>query len=949
MDTLDFSGFASDTVMDLRQGGFSSTGIETYNISIAYGAVIENAIGGAGDDKIRGNEVGNKLSGGAGNDALYGGEEAASLPLNRPQDFLGIALNDAALESGQYLARAGLSALSGAAFSLEMMISLTRLPASTTAFFSYAVSGNANELLLEGTTDGTLRLTLDGLASYDTGLLTRSLADGAPHRLSLTWAAETGTVSLYIDGALAHQGVYTAAIGRVLGSGGTLIIGQEQDSLGGGFSAAQDLEGVVGDIRVFALERTAAEIAASAFGTVAPDAAGLMHNWVVSAQDSATIRDLAQANPAVNLTDLAPERFSATQSSNYNASSGAAYVLDNSATSFNHTLNSGAEWLLISFTEPMSVAYIELLNRPTWGSRLNGATVSVLDATGAVLYTSAPITDAASGAVLTILLPEMTRASAVRIDQTTNVLHLAEVDIYGTAPEGVEVPAALLNTDMTISGGEVVETAPLVALAADNDTLTGGAGADTLMGGAGNDSLLGDSAGFVARAAQDITLVALNTGTPASGTTDQWLDQTAAFAMPTSALTLEMLLRFEANAADGATIFGYANGDDSNWKRFTLRAWSDTLDFYFFDNTLYNTDIPASAFTGDQAVRLSVAWSSAEGVVRFYLDGVLADEVAVPAGVALTAGWQFWTMSGAGSVIEGAVGDIRVWDHARTQGEIAADAWTSYSGAQAGLVANWQAVAGSATLANTAGTAAAALSVQNITAENPLAFETAAFTAANNDLLIGGAGNDRLNGGAGADTMQGGAGNDIYYVDQASDLVEEAAGAGSDLIYATVDYALTETSAVEKLYAYSNAGLALSGNALKNTITGKAGADSLAGGAGNDRLTGGLGADVLSGGLGTDTFVFTAADAPDQITDFAADRLRFDASAFGGMAALGLGALSADEFVFGAVTAAHGQFSYDAASGALAFDADGTGAQAAALLAILSNHADLSAAWISLY
>ena len=38
------------------------------NLSIAYGAEIENAIGGAGDDKIIGNDGDNILTGGAGAD-----------------------------------------------------------------------------------------------------------------------------------------------------------------------------------------------------------------------------------------------------------------------------------------------------------------------------------------------------------------------------------------------------------------------------------------------------------------------------------------------------------------------------------------------------------------------------------------------------------------------------------------------------------------------------------------------------------------------------------------------------------------------------------------------------------------------------------------------------------------------------------------------------------------
>lgn len=67
-DTFDLSGFATPSRIDLHQGGFSDTLLFTDNISIAYGAVIENAVGGSGADVIVANETRNLLTGGGGGD-----------------------------------------------------------------------------------------------------------------------------------------------------------------------------------------------------------------------------------------------------------------------------------------------------------------------------------------------------------------------------------------------------------------------------------------------------------------------------------------------------------------------------------------------------------------------------------------------------------------------------------------------------------------------------------------------------------------------------------------------------------------------------------------------------------------------------------------------------------------------------------------------------------------
>jgi hypothetical protein len=90
-DTISVSNFTKGCIIDLQEGHFSSITIDTDpipknysggtqptyhgtdNLAIAYGAVIENAIGGSGNDTLIGNPANNSLTGGSGNDALDGG------------------------------------------------------------------------------------------------------------------------------------------------------------------------------------------------------------------------------------------------------------------------------------------------------------------------------------------------------------------------------------------------------------------------------------------------------------------------------------------------------------------------------------------------------------------------------------------------------------------------------------------------------------------------------------------------------------------------------------------------------------------------------------------------------------------------------------------------------------------------------------------------------------
>lgn len=73
-DTLDFSGYYQNQRISLKEASFSDVGSFKANVSIAQGAIIENAIGGSGDDVIVGNDTNNTIEGGKGNDIIYGGK-----------------------------------------------------------------------------------------------------------------------------------------------------------------------------------------------------------------------------------------------------------------------------------------------------------------------------------------------------------------------------------------------------------------------------------------------------------------------------------------------------------------------------------------------------------------------------------------------------------------------------------------------------------------------------------------------------------------------------------------------------------------------------------------------------------------------------------------------------------------------------------------------------------
>ena len=210
-----------------------------------------------------------------------------------------------------------------------------------------------------------------------------------------------------------------------------------------------------------------------------------------------------------------------------------------------------------------------------------------------------------------------------------------------------------------------------------------------------------------------------------------------------------------------------------------------------------------------------------------------------------------------------------------------------------------------------------------------------------NDTITGNGGNDTLVGGRGADSMIGGKGNDLYFVDARLDAIKELSGQGTDTVKTTLSgFDLADN--VENLTNIGSAGFKGTGNTLKNTISGNNF---------NDTLNGGLGNDTLSGFGGNDAFVFNTAlgsSNVDTITDFKPgfDLIHLENTGTGLFNKIRAGELTEAAFKITtpqSAVDADDRIIYNAATGRLIYDADGSGSGVGITFAFLTPNLALTA------
>ncbi len=83
--------------------------------------------------------------------------------------------------------------------------------------------------------------------------------NGLWHQICVSWESNSGSWRFYKDGDLKMQGS-SFKRGHTIRQGGTLVLGQDQDSVGGGFEAADSFQGMLSNVNVWHVALDATQI-----------------------------------------------------------------------------------------------------------------------------------------------------------------------------------------------------------------------------------------------------------------------------------------------------------------------------------------------------------------------------------------------------------------------------------------------------------------------------------------------------------------------------------------------------------------------------------------------------------------------------------------------------------------------------------------------------------------
>ncbi|MDD2781553.1 MAG: hypothetical protein PHR02_08435, partial [Sulfuricurvum sp.] len=210
-----------------------------------------------------------------------------------------------------------------------------------------------------------------------------------------------------------------------------------------------------------------------------------------------------------------------------------------------------------------------------------------------------------------------------------------------------------------------------------------------------------------------------------------------------------------------------------------------------------------------------------------------------------------------------------------------------------------------------------------------------------NNVIYAGSGDNVMDGQGGYDTVSYESATSGVNVKLWSTAAQATGGSGTDTI---VNFENLTGSSYDDILSGDGKANILNGGVGNDNLIGNDGWDTLNGSSGNDILYGGNGNDTLTGGTGIDSFVFNNAlntlSNKDTITDFSIseDIIKLENSIFMSLSAVGT--LNASNFVAngsGIAMDVIDYIVYNTSTGALSYDADGSGAGAAIQFATLTG------------
>ncbi|QNM95693.1 calcium-binding protein [Chitinimonas koreensis] len=806
IDTASYSGSAAVTVSLAVTIAQNTGGAGTDTLSN-----IENLLGGSGNDALTGNAQANRLDGGAGSDTLAGGAGNDVYVVDNAGDS--VVEGSGAGEADTVIARVSGHTL---AANVENLVLDGVQVGNGNALANLLTGDGGNNSLNGGDADDTL---IGGLGNdvLDGG-------NGSGDTVSYAGSTAGITANLAVTGT---QNTGGAGVDKLLnvehligGSGNDALAGNALDNrLEGGLGNDTLLGGAGSDTASYASSTAAVTVTLAISSAQATGGAGIDRLIDIENLLGGSGNDVLTGNGGNNaltgglgddtltggLGDDRLDGGDGQDTANY-ADQTAALTINLSVSTMQNT-GAGLD-TLIGIENLIGGSGNDAFTGNSAANRLAGGQ-------GADTLTGGTGNDTYF----------VDNAGDVVVETSTDA---GEIDTVNAHVDGYTLSANVEN--LLLQGPALAGTgnalANLLVGTAGNNTLNGGGGDDTLIGGLGNDVLAGgagtgDTASYADSVAAVTVSLAVTTAQNTGGAgTDTLTDiENLIGGFNHDALTGNAL----ANRLEGGT------GSDT----LTGGAGIDTLiggfgdDVYGVDNASDVMSEEADAGIDTVAVQFS-GYTLGANLENLRLEGaaLTGSGNALANRLIGNAGNNIFNGGNGDDTLLGGMGND-ILDGGSGWGDTA-----SYEDATAAVMVSLAVTsaqntggAGSDTLAN----------IENL------------IGGSGNDALTGNALDNRLAGGAGQDTLTGGGGNDTYVVDNAGDVIVEAAiDADIDTVISSVDYTLAAN--VENLYLTGSARVGV-GNARSNMIRGSDGNDTLSGGSGGaDTLVGGLGDDSLSGG-----------------------------------------------------------------------------------------------------